>query len=231
MRNEFLKVVVGSLCLCWGGLVMSQTVGYSGEVVIAYGKERGAARFFKPDNKMGCGTVVSVRNVNQTPQYDRQYESQFGSPSNTTDIAALAVQTGVVGLVAAAATSLAVDTAVSANRETQTEIKLLNIATDQGLVKAVQLRMDDGVEINLPLLDANKFDFSGHYKVGNRYQVFYSPTFDNVQLVKSGESASYSSEEKAKVMRNLWCKRTLAEEKTKAVLEAHAHKVDETKIY
>ena len=37
--------------------------------------------------------------------------------------------------------------------------------------------------------------------------------------------------ERTKVMRNLWCKRTLAEDKIKAVLEAHAHKVDETKIY
>ena len=231
MKKVFLNMSAVAIGLLAAAAGNAQTVGYSGEVVVAYGNEKGSARFMKPENQMGCGTVVSVRNVNQVPEYDREYEAQFGNNTNTGDIAALAAQNGVVGLVAGAVASTLVDATVAANKETQSTIKLLNVQKDQGLVKAVQLRLDDGSEINLPLLDAPRLSPFGHYKVGNRYRVYYSATFNNVQLVVSGERASYDSPERAEVARKLWCKRTLAEDKIKAVLEAHAHKVDETKIY
>lgn len=206
-------------------------IGYSGEVVYAYGHDSGSQRFIKAGNQIGCGTVLSLRNVNQTPTYDRQYEGQFNGGGGTGEIASLAVQGGVLSIASASIASLAADTALDAARTSKRMIKMVNVPKDQGLVKAVQLRMDDGREINLPMLDANKFDFSGHYKIGQRYRVFYSPTFDNIQLFLSREKEKYDTPEKAAAARRWFCNEDIGKTKADQLLKNYEHKVDEAKIY
>jgi hypothetical protein len=88
----------------------------------------------------------------------------------------------------------------------------------------------------LPLVDdlefmpKNKYD--GHYKVSNRYAVFYSSTFDNVQLmnIKRKDNTSISSEANKKIQ-ELFCLQRLDKEKADAVLLKFANAVDESKIY
>jgi hypothetical protein len=137
-------------------------------VVTTYGNDRGSQRFIKAGNLIGCGAVVSLRNVNQTPAYDQQYEMQFNGSGSTSDIAGLAAQAGILGMAAAVIAGVTADATIDATRTATREIKMVNVPENHGLVKAVQLRLADGREINLPMLDANGTDFSGHYKVGNR---------------------------------------------------------------
>lgn len=223
--------MVSMLAVGLGGCETIQQTGYTGEVVTSYGNETGPRRFIKADTRIGCATVVSLRNVNQTPTYDMKYEAQFGSPSGSADIASMGVQLGVVGVGAAVVGMLATDVATREMRSTQRQIKLLRVPTNIEMVKATKLRLDDGTEVHLPLLDAPKLSFGSRYKVGGRYMVFYSPTFDNLQVVKGTLKDKYESP--ADEARDLerFCKRTLADDTAKAVLAAHANKVDETKIY
>lgn len=206
-------------------------IGYSGEVINAYGNDRGNDRFTKQGYRIGCGTVTSVRNVNQTPLYDRQYEMQFNGSGGTRDLAGLSTQLGIVGVAAAVIASVATDTTIDATRTAKKEIKLMNVPKNMKLVKAIRLSFDDGREINLPLLDVNKFEFSGHYKVGKRYEVFYSPTYENLQLVPSHELENYQSPEQAAKFLKSFCSSQLDKGKIDELLSDNMRKVDEAKIY
>lgn len=230
MKYQSLSLATLPLALFFSGCA-SVGIGYSGETVTAYGNDRGSQRFVKVGNRVGCGTVISLRNVNQTPVYDMRYEGQFIGNSNTSDVAGLAVQTGLLGMAVAGVASIATDVTIDATRTAKKQIKMVNVPRDQGLVKAVQLRMDDGQEINLPMLDANKFDFSGHYKVGNRYEVFYSPTYDNLQLFASREKEKYDTPEEAEKAKKWFCSADLDKAKADELIATNANKVDESKIY
>ena len=232
MKFALTGLAVVALGASLGGCTINvQPVGYTGEVVKAYGNETGPRRFVKPENRIGCAAAISVRNVNQTPTYDMQYEAQFGSPSGAADIAAMGVQLGLVN-VAAAAIGMMATTAVEPQlRGTEKEIKLLRVPTGMKMVKAVQLRLEDGSEVNLPLLDAPKLSTLPQYKAGSRYVVFYSPTFDNIQVLKGNLKDKYDTEQEEQRQTQMWCKRTLPNDKAAEVLKAHANKVDEAKIY
>lgn len=230
MESKFLCVASASLAFLFSGCA-SVGIGYSGEVITAYGNDRGNERFIKAGNRIGCGSVVSVRKVNQAPMYDNRYEGQFNGTGSSSDIAGAAAQLGVVGIATAVIAGVTTDTALEARRTPKKEIRLANVPKNSGIVKAIQLRLDDGHEVNLPLVDANKFDFSGHYKVGNRYAVYYSPTYDNLQLFPLGEKKSFDSPEQAERYRLLSCSIQLDEKKTADLLDKFAHKVDESKIY
>lgn len=228
MNRLFL---VSAVALATGGCETMQQTGYTGDVVTAYGNETGPRRFIKADMRIGCATVLAVRNLNQQPAYDMQYESQFGSASGSADIASLGVQTGVLGVGAAVAGMLATDAVVSEARPTERQIKLLRVPTNAQMVKAVKLGLDDGAEVNLPLLDAPKLSFGSKYKVGGRYMVYYSPTFENLQVIKGALKDKYESPEEGAKDLERFCKRTLTDDKAKAVLAANANKVDESKVY
>ncbi|PJC20459.1 MAG: hypothetical protein CO065_05485 [Comamonadaceae bacterium CG_4_9_14_0_8_um_filter_57_21] len=230
MKYQSFSLTTLSLSLLFSGCA-SVGIGYSGETVMAYGNDRGSQRFIKAGNRIGCGTVVSLRKVNQTPFYDQQYEMQFNGSGGTSDIAGLAVQTGLLGMAAAVIASVATDATIEATRTAKKEIKMVNVPRDQGLVKAVKLRLDDGREINLPMLDANKFDFSGHYKVGNRYQIFYSSTYDNLQLFASREKEKYDTPEEAEKAKKWFCSSDLDKTKADELIANNANKVDESNIY
>lgn len=230
MKYHFLSLTALSLTLLFSGCA-SVGIGYSAETVTVYGNDRGSQRFIKAGNLIGCGTVVSLRKVNQTPFYDQQYEMQFNGSGSTSEVAGLAVQTGLLGMAAAVMASAATDATIEATCTAKKEIKMVNIPKDQGLVKAVKLRLDDGREINLPMLDANKFDFSGHYKVGNRYQIFYSPTYDNLQLFASREKEKYDTHEEAEKAKKWFCRTDFDKTKADELIANNANKVDESKIY
>lgn len=230
MKISRFSVAAVSVSLLLSGCG-SVGIGYSGEVISAYGNDRGSDRFTKQGNRLGCGTVTSLRNVNQTPLYDKQYELQFNGSGSTRDLAGLSAQLGIVGMAAAVIGSVATDTAIEATRTAKKEIKLVNVPQNRGLVKAVQLTLDSGDIINLPLVDVNKFEFSGHYKVGKRYKVYYSPTYENLQLVESDEDEMKRTPEQAARIWKWFCSPQLDKARIDELLSAHGNKVDESKIY
>ena len=232
-----MKLALRGLTVCalgaslLGCTVSIQPGGYTGEVLVTYGDETGPRRFIRGEFRVGCATVVSVRNVNQSPTYDIQFESQYYGGSGSSDIASVVAQLGLVSVGTAAAGMLVSDVVASQVRGTEKEIRLMKVPTNMGWVKAVQLRMDDGSEINLPLLDPIKLSPVAQYKVGSRYTVFYSPTFQNLQVLPVGLKDKYGTLQEEQQQTQMRCKRTLPDDKAVAVLKAHANKVDESKIY
>lgn len=195
--------------------------------------DAGSQRFIKAGNLIGCGSVVSVRNVNQQPVYDDEYERQYIGRANSGSALGFLAEVGVVGSVvsigAAAIAGGTADMISDANRTAPRKQKIITVPDNGKEVKAIRLRMDDGREINLPMLRPPIID--SQYEVGNRYQVFYSPTYMNLQLQRSREKDRYDTPAEAEKARKWFCSQDLDTETSNRELAKHKNFVDESKIY
>ncbi|MFN5095816.1 hypothetical protein [Limnohabitans sp.] len=144
------------------------------------GTQAQANRFFKPENMLGCGTVVSVREVKQAPLYDAEYERHVSGRAGTADLAVVAVGFGLLSAATAGVASLVVD-ALRDGSVSQEGVK----APPDGEwknIKAVRIVMDEGAVINLPLMAQPSSALGTKYEAGKRVGVYWLPDRQSIQV-------------------------------------------------
>ena len=142
--------------------------------------------FFNQKSRLGCGTITSVRNVNQTPLYDYEYEHLRGGRAASTDVAQLASGFGIVGQAVALATSMTVDL-VRDSSATLEGVK----EPENGVwknIKAVRVLMDDGRVMNLPLTAQPKLVMGPKYEEGQRVTAYMIKDRKSIQITMKRKS-------------------------------------------
>jgi hypothetical protein len=181
-----------------------------------------ASTFMKRENRLGCATIQSVRNLNQTPLYDFEYERSVSGSGGSAELAIAAVGLGLLNAATAGVASLVVD-AVRDPSKPQPGVK----PPADGVwrhVKAVQIKMDDGAVMNLPLV-APHGSLAPSYEAGSRVRVFWLPERDSLQLTLTGrmplpEDKTY----------NAWCLRAVPQDRAQEIFKAAASLVKEELI-
>lgn len=154
-----------------------------------------ATDFVDMRGQIGCGTITSVRNLNQAPLYNYEYESAWGK-TNSGSLASVANGFGLIGFAGAVIGSIAVDTVVSSN-SAPIEVKPPSEGAAWKDVRAVRIELDDGRQVNLPLMVAGKLDFASRtYQVGERVRLQYHKQLNNIQLMPKGLTAPKPGEDK-----------------------------------
>lgn len=186
-----------------------------------------ASKFGGVSDVIGCGTAISVRNLNQAPLYTKEYEAvRADRMGSTADAAGALAGFGVVGAVAGFVGALAADTAIDANVKTASPVAPAGGAWKD--VKAIKIKMDDGREINLPQIEiGNSVPGSFRFKEGQRYILNYSKDLDNIQIFIKGINLPIPSDvDKYERMCRLRIEKAVAD----SIIERSANLVDETKI-
>lgn len=198
--------------------------------VLAHGYVH-ASKFGGVKDIIGCGTIVSVRSVNQAPTYTKEYEAvrpdRFGGSSQAAGILG---GFGVIGSAVALVGSLAVDTAIEANVKTSLPVD----APDGGVwrgVRAVKIKFDDGREIHMPFIEMLDVPGSRRFKVGERYSFNYSKELDNIQFFIGGDNLipNADDEKQANKYRGM-CRTRVDQSVADSIIERSASLVDESKI-
>lgn len=181
-----------------------------------------ASTFMKRENRLGCATIQSVRNLNQTPLYDFEYERSVAGSGGSAELAIAAVGLGLLNVATAGVASLVVD-AVRDPSKPQPGVKPPTDGVWQH-VKAVQIKMDDGAVMNLPLVAAHGA-FTPSYEARSRVRVFWLPERDSIQLTLTGRMPM--PEEKNY---NAWCFRAVPQDRAQEIFKAAASLVKEELI-
>lgn len=182
-----------------------------------------ASEFFDRQNLIGCGTITDVRDVNQPPLFDNEYVAQNKDGIRTYGIASMMAGAGLLKWAAAAIGTVAADEALS--KEPQ-KVKEQDNWTN---VKAVRVRMDDGQEINLPLIKPRGDIERRQYTQGKRVTVFHVPQYSSIQLDTMIRLPEPGDEAKAKSY-EFHCKRRLDDATATAVLKDAESLVRQDKI-
>lgn len=173
--------------------------------------------FFNQQSRIGCGTITSVRNVNQAPLYDRAYEMRFVKRGGDGDIAIVASAFGVVGAVAALVVKSVITDVVAQNVSIDTVV-----APADGIwkhVKAISVSMDDGNNINVPLTEER------NYKPGARVEVYLIKDRNSIQIGTQRPIPAFDGK-----LYPYICKRTADEALAVAFLKEKSDLVQEDKI-
>jgi hypothetical protein len=181
-----------------------------------------ASAFMKRENRLGCATIQSVRPLNQTPLYDFEYERSVGGSGGSSELAIAAVGLGLLNAATAGVASLVVD-AVRDPSKPQTGVK----PPTDGVwrhVKAVQIKMDDGAIMNLPLV-APHGSLAPSYEAGSRVRVFWLPERDSLQLTLTGRTPLPDDKSY-----NAWCLRAVPQDRAVEIFKAAASLVKEELI-
>lgn len=181
-------------------------------------------RFYDPQTRIGCGTIVSIRQVDQNPlesAYTADYRANYRR-SDTSDVAALLVGGGVIGMVVGAAGSAAANVAMDASKKDPAVVPGVRWGRK---VLALRIALDDGRELNLPMIERRTNLSGNHFKVGLRGPLSYSDNFQNIQMANGSipPLPGVSGYEEA-------CSVNIAKEKADGVIKAGGNLVDETKI-
>lgn len=156
-----------------------------------------ASKFGGIQDIIGCGVIVSVRNVNQAPIYTKEYEAvrpgRFGGSSQ---VAGVLGGFGIIGSAVAVIGSAAVDAAVEANVKTELPVDKPDGGVWKG-VRAVQIKFDDGREINVPYIEMIDVPGSRRFKAGERYSFNYSRELDSIQVFVGGDNLIPSQDDES----------------------------------
>jgi len=179
-----------------------------------------AVTFAGKSDIFGCGTVVSVRDVVQAPMNDSEYQRYASETSNTGQTFVQILGGTAVGVVVGAAAGVVTDVLIDSNRK---EIPAVVEPKDGWKhVKALKIKIDDGREINLPLIDDG-----GNYKAGQRYLLGYSKQLDNIQLVFKG---AHVPEKDDSTRYQNYCKLRIDQAVADDIIERSKSLVDESKV-
>ncbi len=182
-----------------------------------------STNFFLRANRMGCGTITLVRDVNQAPLYDQQYELLVGGKGSSSTVMGAAVQLDLVGVLKAAVVGAAIDAARGPSTA-QGGVKPVEGGVWKD-VKAVRVQMDDGTVMNLPMTAQPKLSTGPKYEEGRRVTVFLIPAHSSIQLAMAGrqpppEDKTYAG----------WCSNMVEPAVSEAAMAAAASLVQEDKI-
>jgi hypothetical protein len=179
-------------------------------------------------DRIGCGEMVSVRDVNQRPLVvnDPRYKPHTpdknihgqGVIAGLFQILGANPITAIVGEVATVV--VAGHTPSPSSEEVAKEIARQEAANDYKDVVAVKFKFDDGREINIP-----SYRLSLDYKAGERFSAFWSKANQAIvfNLISNNSRPGGIWYEKL-------CSQTLAKEVADAAIAASANLVDESKI-
>lgn len=179
--------------------------------------------FYNRLSRLGCGTITSVRKVNQAPLYDQEYEQRHGGRSPTTDVALLASGFGVVGQVIALATSMTVDVV----RDSSVALEGVKEPAN-GIRKnilAVRVVMDDGSVMNLPLTAQEKLTLKPKYEEDRRVTVYMIKDRKSIQLTMARKSPLPSEK-----LYDAYCSQTAEAGEAAEAIKAKENLVQEANI-
>lgn len=182
-----------------------------------------ASEFFDKQKLIGCGTIVSVRNVDQAPLFDNEYVAQNKDGIRTYGIASLMAGAGLIKYAAAAIGTVVADEALA---NTPSKVKEQDKWSN---VKAVRIQMDGGQEINLPLIKPRDDIERRQYTEGKRVTVYHVPQYNSIQLDTMIRLPDPGDEAKAKSYA-FHCTRRLDDVTAEAVLKDVARLIQEDKI-
>lgn len=179
--------------------------------------------FFNPQNRIGCATITSVRNVNQAPLYDREYEMLMGGRGGSANLAIIVSGLGIVGAAGAVAASLAID----AVRDPSVAVDGVQTPADGTWtnVQALRVEMDDGNVMNIPLTAQPKLTLGPKYEVGRRVTVYLLKDRNSIQLGLGGRAPLPGDK-----LHDGYCKRGVSQSEAEAALKEKANLVQEDKI-
>lgn len=181
--------------------------------------------FFIRDNRMGCATITSVRETTQQPLYDLAFQRHYAGRGGSAEVAQAISGTGVIGSTTALVGSLIFDSV----RDRSTALDPASVAPKDGkwpLVKAVQVQMDDGSVMQLPLQGQPNLSLEFDYKEGKRVVVYSVPKFNSVQLFLMRKDPPKAGE---KYYDN-YCATRLPADQVQAISQKMANLVVEEKI-
>lgn len=143
--------------------------------------------FFDFANQIGCGTITSVRNVDQEPMLSQDsmaYRSEYRPVKDRTESSStfgMAAGNGFIGIGAAVFGGILYD-AVANSRNNS--VATTNPGERLGKkMHAVQIALDDGRVMNLPFIEAKRPNIFGRdYEVGRRVFVAYNQLYRNIQI-------------------------------------------------
>lgn len=184
-----------------------------------------ADEFLDRNNRMGCATITGVRSTTQQPLYDLEFQRYYAGRGSSTEVAQALSGVGVVGSTAALVGSLMLDTA----RDRSTALDPASVAPKDGvwpLVKAVDVQMDNGAVMKLPLQGQPKLSTKSDYEAGRRVVVYSVPKFNSVQLFLLPKDPPKAGER----LYDNYCSARLPSEQVEAITQMMANMVDEQKL-
>lgn len=194
--------------------------------ILSIAAQAQAIDLFEPNAQIGCGTVTSVRKLNQAPLYNQEYELFVENQGNSSDIANIVYRiTNIAPGVAVLAGNL-LDVALAGK-----PVGVVQAPKDVNweYVRAVRVEFDDGRVINVPVITVEKFAVGRFYEVGQRMSIFYNKKLNNIQFLPSGRSIPDKNEKEDRKYKTV-CGLRIDKEVADAIIKASEHLVDETKI-
>ena len=179
-------------------------------------------------DRIGCGEMVSVRNVNQKPLVtsDSRYKP-YTPDKNIHGQGLIAGVFQILGANPVAAAVVEVATVVVAgytpppsSEEVAKDIASQEAANDFTDVVAIKFKFDDGREINIPT-----YRISIGYKAGERFSAFWSRPSKAIvfSLMRTNARPGDGRYDR-------FCSQTTDKETADAAIAASANLVDESKI-
>ena len=175
--------------------------------------------FFKPTKRIGCGTITSVRKVNQLPLYDREFEMAVGGNPTTRDLVYLASFIPGVGVATAVVGSMVADGVIGSSSAVAT------VSMPPNGVQAVRVVMDDGSVLNLPLTAIPSGSLKPGYEVDRRVEVFLLKDRSSIQLGLAGRAPMATEK-----LYSAYCSMRTDPEDAAAAVKGAASLVQEDKI-
>jgi hypothetical protein len=183
-----------------------------------------AADLFNREDLIGCGKVISVRKLDQAPMYNREYAQRMGGNTNVSEMGLI---TGLIpgGTVVAGAIAIVAGEIIDAAKSTPIPV-VIKPKSGWRMVSAVQIQMDAGQIINLPLINADRFVYGHHYEAGQRLSLTYSLVLKNIVIGPRGGKTPMPGEKYFEK----YCGLHASKEDADAILAASANLIDEANI-
>lgn len=146
-----------------------------------------AGPMFSSEYMIGCGTITSVRKTNQRPMINDDLINAYSEKNiNSTSTFAEAASSGVMSIGASVVGGILFDSVVNNQRGPSSGPKDGMFLGKK--LQALRIELDDGREINLPLIEARVVSFlgkelQGHaYEPGRRVYIAYNTQFKTIQI-------------------------------------------------
>lgn len=187
--------------------------------VLACAPAQAGIKFFDSNRILGCGVVSDVKDVAQRPLYEARYEARVGGPATAASTTGQLAGANAITAGAAAVATAIFDIAASSSRPTPDWVLPETPVLDN--VQSVRVTMDDGRELNLPLLKGEGGNLAYKmFKVGQRVTVFFHKVADGKTFYVYNTEEAASPDEK----RYKWrCARTVPEAEAAEAFEYGAN--------
>lgn len=148
----------------------------------------------------------------------------FGSGGSSANLVAQTTSPTALGIAVALAKTVVIDSAVEAKASTSSVVTPASGSWEN--VLAVQIQLDDGSVINVPLIGQPKLSFQQKYEVSKRVTIFLLRDRNSIQVSFLGLHPLPADEKRYAA----WCARTVDANEALLVVKNNANLVDESKV-